>query len=142
MAALGLIDEHEVVVPPRLMGHGPTLFGGLSKRLDLKLVGRLELGSGAVAMRFEPSSQAGCVLSTEPEFGSARAPCETGPPPPCGYGDLWRPHWGGGEAALCLPDRLGCLAQRRANRRSGSPGWAGGIPASVIGFGPVSRSGA
>jgi dihydrofolate reductase len=55
LAELGLIDEYEFVVHPRLAGHGPTLFAGLSKRIDLKLVGRLELGSGAVAMRYEPS---------------------------------------------------------------------------------------
>src|SRR5262244_3171545 len=42
------------VVQPRLAGHGPTLFAGLSKRIDLKLVSRLEFGSGAVAMRYEP----------------------------------------------------------------------------------------
>lgn len=54
LAELGLIDEYEFVVHPRLAGHGPTLFAGLSKCVDLKLVGRLELGSGAVAMRFEP----------------------------------------------------------------------------------------
>ena len=54
LADLGLIDEYEFVVHPRLTGHGPTLFAGLSKRVDLKLVGRLELGSGAVAMRYEP----------------------------------------------------------------------------------------
>jgi len=30
------------------------LFAGLSKRIDLKLVSRLEFGSGAVAMRYEP----------------------------------------------------------------------------------------
>ena len=54
LAELGLIDEYEFVVQPRLAGHGPTLFAGLSKRLDLKLVNRLEFGSGAVAMRYEP----------------------------------------------------------------------------------------
>jgi riboflavin biosynthesis pyrimidine reductase len=54
LAELGLIDEYEFVVHPRLVGHGPTLFAGLSKRLDLKLVSRLEFGSGAVAMRYEP----------------------------------------------------------------------------------------
>jgi dihydrofolate reductase len=54
LAELGLIDEYEFVVHPRLAGHGPTLFAGLSKYVDLKLVGRLELGSGAVAMRYEP----------------------------------------------------------------------------------------
>ena len=54
LAELGLIDEYEFVVHPRLAGHGPTLFAGLSRRVDLKLVGRLEFGSGAVAMRYEP----------------------------------------------------------------------------------------
>ena len=54
LAELGLIDEYEFVVQPRLVGHGPTLFAGLSKPLDLKLVSRLEFGSGAVAMRYEP----------------------------------------------------------------------------------------
>ena len=54
LAELGLIDEYEFMVQPRLAGHGPTLFAGLSKRIDLKLVSRLEFGSGAVAMRYEP----------------------------------------------------------------------------------------
>src|SRR5437868_5852523 len=54
LTELGLIDEYEIVVHPRFAGHGPTLFAGLSKTLDLKLVSRLELGSGAVAMRYEP----------------------------------------------------------------------------------------
>src|SRR5438128_5870772 len=55
LTELGLIDEYEFVVHPRVAGHGPTLFAGLSKPIDLKLVGRLELGSGAVAMRYVPS---------------------------------------------------------------------------------------
>jgi len=54
LAELGLIDEYEFVVHPRLAGHGPTLFAGLSKHVDLRLVGRREFGSGAVAMRYEP----------------------------------------------------------------------------------------
>ena len=54
LAELGLIDEYEFVVHPRLAGHGPTLFAGLSKPVDLKLVSRLEFRSGAVAMRYEP----------------------------------------------------------------------------------------
>ena len=54
LAELGLIDEYEFVVHPRIVGHGPTLFAGLSKYVDLKLVSRLEFGSGAVAMRYEP----------------------------------------------------------------------------------------
>ncbi len=54
LAELGLLDEYEFVVHPRLAGHGPTLFAGLSKHVDLKLVSRLEFRSGAVAMRYEP----------------------------------------------------------------------------------------
>jgi dihydrofolate reductase len=54
LAELGLIDEYELVVHPRIAGHGPTLFAGLSKHVDLKLVSRMEFGSGAVAMRYEP----------------------------------------------------------------------------------------
>jgi len=54
LAELGLIDEYEFVVHPRLAGHGPTLFAGLSKHVDLKLVSRLEYDSGAVALRYEP----------------------------------------------------------------------------------------
>ena len=54
LAELGLIDEYEFVVQPRLVGHGPKLLAGLSKCVDLRLVSRLEFGSGAVAMQFEP----------------------------------------------------------------------------------------
>jgi dihydrofolate reductase len=54
LAELGLIDEYEFVVQPVIAGHGPTLFAGLSKRIDLKLVRRLEFASGAVAMTYEP----------------------------------------------------------------------------------------
>ena len=54
LAELGLIDEYEFVVQPRIAGHGPTLFAGLSKPIDLKFVSRLEFRSGAVALRYEP----------------------------------------------------------------------------------------
>ena len=52
LAELGLIDEYEFVVHPRLAGHGPTPFAGLTKYLDLELVDRQEFSSGAVAMRY------------------------------------------------------------------------------------------
>jgi dihydrofolate reductase len=54
LAELGLIDEYEFIVQPRLAGHGPTLFGGLSKHVELRLADRLEFDSGAVALRYEP----------------------------------------------------------------------------------------
>ena len=55
LTELGLIDEYEFVMHPRVAGHGPTLFAGLSKHVDLKPVSRLEFNSGAVAMRYKPS---------------------------------------------------------------------------------------
>ncbi len=54
LAELGLIDEYEFLVQPRLAGHGPTLFAGLATTIDLRLVNRLELGSGAVVLRYQP----------------------------------------------------------------------------------------
>ena len=54
LAELGLIDEYEFLVQPRIAGHGPTLFAGLSKPVDLRLVSRTEFRSGAMAMRYEP----------------------------------------------------------------------------------------
>src|SRR5688572_11387052 len=54
LAELGLIEEYEFLVHPSLACHGPTLFAGLPKHIDLKLVSRLEFGSGLVALRYEP----------------------------------------------------------------------------------------
>lgn len=54
LAEMGLIDEYEFVVHPRVAGRGRTLFAGLSKPLDLQLVERREFRSGAVSMRYVP----------------------------------------------------------------------------------------
>ena len=56
LADLGLIDEYEFVVQPVLAGHGPTLLAGLGERIQLELVDRQELGSGAVAVRYRPAA--------------------------------------------------------------------------------------
>lgn len=53
LAERGLIDEYELLVHPRIVGHGPSLFAGLSRPVDLDLVDRHELPSGAVALRYE-----------------------------------------------------------------------------------------
>lgn len=53
LTELQLIDEYEFLVHPRLAGHGPTLFAGLSKPVDLTLLDRRELGSGAVLLRYQ-----------------------------------------------------------------------------------------
>jgi dihydrofolate reductase len=58
LAEMELIDEYEFIVHPRIAGHGPTLFAGLTKLIDLKLVNRMELGSGAVAMQYVPKNRA------------------------------------------------------------------------------------
>ena len=54
LAELGLIDEYEFVVHPRVAGRGPYLWARLPEPLDLKLVDRIEYGSGAVANRYVP----------------------------------------------------------------------------------------
>lgn len=54
LAEMGLIDEYEFVVHPRVAGRGPTLFAGLSRPLDFRPVSRQELRSGAVVLRFAP----------------------------------------------------------------------------------------
>jgi dihydrofolate reductase len=55
LADLGLIDEYEFVVLPVVVGHGPTLLGGIAERLELELVGRDQLRSGAVVLRYRPA---------------------------------------------------------------------------------------
>lgn len=57
LAHLGLIDEYEFLVHPRIAGRGPTLFEGLPQPVDLQLVGRQELRSGAVALRYVPKGK-------------------------------------------------------------------------------------
>ena len=54
LTEMGLIDEYEFWVQPRIVGHGPALFADLSKPLDLKLVGRTEFASGVMVLKYEP----------------------------------------------------------------------------------------
>ena len=54
LAQLGLIDEYQFIVYPRLAGHGPTLLAGLSKYVDLKVINRQELANGAIATSYWP----------------------------------------------------------------------------------------
>ena len=53
LAELGLIDEYEFIVHPRLAGHGPTLFAGLSKLRRPGAGGAtgVRLGGGGAALR-------------------------------------------------------------------------------------------
>lgn len=54
LTEMGLIDEYELWVQPRIVGHGPSLFAGLSTPLDLRLVGRSEFASGVQVLKYEP----------------------------------------------------------------------------------------
>jgi dihydrofolate reductase len=54
LAELDLIDEYQFVLQPRIAGHGPTPFAGISKYVELKLIERQDLPSGALALRYEP----------------------------------------------------------------------------------------
>lgn len=54
LAELGLIDEYEFLVQPRLAGHGPNLLAGLSQYIDLTPIGRQEFRSGVIALRYAP----------------------------------------------------------------------------------------
>jgi dihydrofolate reductase len=65
LAELGLIDEYEFVVQPRLAGHGPTLFAGAIEayRLEAREPAGVRLGGGGdavcakkVAIGTEPGS--------------------------------------------------------------------------------------
>jgi dihydrofolate reductase len=78
LADLGLIDEYEFVVQPILAGHGPTLFAGLSERLELKLVGRQEFRSGAVALSY--GLKVGCPWARGPGNSAHNAEVDTGVP--------------------------------------------------------------
>src|SRR5207237_3910218 len=51
LAELGLIDEYEFVVHPRLPGHGPAGFAGRAKPVDLGLVGVLWNTTRAASLR-------------------------------------------------------------------------------------------
>lgn len=53
LAQLGLIDEYEFLVHPRIAGRGPTMLAGLREFVDLKLVEKSEFGSGIVVLRYE-----------------------------------------------------------------------------------------
>ena len=55
LADLGLIDEYEFLVQPVLAGHGPSLLAGLRESIQLELIDRQELRSGAVALPFRPA---------------------------------------------------------------------------------------
>ncbi len=55
LAELGLIDEYEFVVHPKIAGSGRRPFDGLSEVVELTQVGSVELGDGIVARQYAPT---------------------------------------------------------------------------------------
>ena len=54
LAELDLIDSYEFIVHPRIVGHGPRIFEGISQHVDLRLVERSGLDADIVVLRYEP----------------------------------------------------------------------------------------
>ncbi|MGV3709870.1 MAG: dihydrofolate reductase family protein [Gemmatimonas sp.] len=53
LSALGLIDEYEFIVHPRIAGHGPTLGAGLPNMVDLELVSQSTLSNKYVVLKYK-----------------------------------------------------------------------------------------
>jgi dihydrofolate reductase len=54
LAQEGLIDEYQIVVNPVVLGKGKSMFGGLEKKLMLKLTKSRTFGNGNVLLCYEP----------------------------------------------------------------------------------------
>lgn len=52
LADLGLVDEFEFLVHPKLAGHGPAPFQGMANPLDLQLMERRNISAGVVSMQY------------------------------------------------------------------------------------------
>jgi dihydrofolate reductase len=50
----GLIDEYQIVVIPIVLGTGRTMFDGIKKKINLKLVSNRVFGNGNVLLCYQP----------------------------------------------------------------------------------------
>jgi dihydrofolate reductase len=65
---LELIDEYQLLVHPRIAGHGPTLYeNGLPSTRRLALVSATPLGNGAVAMHYRRALKADRAFGQRPD---------------------------------------------------------------------------
>ena len=55
LAEARLIDRYRWLVIPKAIGRGKSLFGSLTRPLDLRLVGTRTFDSGAVLLEYEPT---------------------------------------------------------------------------------------
>lgn len=54
LAEVGLIDAYQLMLDPVALGDGATLFKGISRKLDLKLINSRVFKSGVVMLDYEP----------------------------------------------------------------------------------------
>ena len=56
LAAVGLIDEFQIVVNPIVLGQGRTMFDGVAHALPMRLVKSRVFGNGNVLLCYEPAA--------------------------------------------------------------------------------------
>lgn len=57
LTAAGLVDEIQLIVNPIVLGNGRTLFGGIAKPVDLKLIRSRSFANGNTLLCFEPAKK-------------------------------------------------------------------------------------
>jgi dihydrofolate reductase len=56
LAAVGLVDEYQLVLNPLVVGDGRTLLEGVKKKLPMKLARSRAFGNGNVVLFYEPAA--------------------------------------------------------------------------------------
>ncbi|NTV15770.1 MAG: dihydrofolate reductase [Desulfobulbaceae bacterium] len=59
LAAAGLIDEYQILLNPVVLGQGRSMFAGVAKRFNLKLLSSRVFGNGNVLLIYEPIRSGG-----------------------------------------------------------------------------------